>query len=135
MLAEATGSAGLDNRLDAVLSIEEAGVYKPDPATYQIAVERLDVAAGDICFVSTNAWDAAGAANFRIPGRLDEPVRPNARSDCRPIPMRRSPGWPNCRRCSACDGLTLPTITDIESAAERIAGNAVLTPHYWSRRC
>lgn len=64
MLAEATGSAGLDSRLDAVLSIEDAGVYKPDPATYQIAVERLDVAAGDICFVSTNAWDAAGASNF-----------------------------------------------------------------------
>ena len=64
MLAEATGSAGLDSRLDAVLSIEDAGVYKPDPATYQIAVERLDIAAGDICFVSTNAWDAAGASNF-----------------------------------------------------------------------
>ncbi len=64
MLAEATGSAGLDDLLDAVLSIEEAGVYKPDPATYQIAVDRLDVAAGDICFVSTNAWDAAGASSF-----------------------------------------------------------------------
>ena len=64
MLAAATGSARLDSRLDAVLSIEEAGVYKPDPATYRIAVERLDLTAGDICFVSTNAWDAAGAANF-----------------------------------------------------------------------
>ena len=64
MLAEATGSAGLDGRLDAVLSVEEAGIYKPDPATYQIAVERLDTAPGDICFVSTNAWDAAGASNF-----------------------------------------------------------------------
>ncbi len=64
MLAEATGSAGLDERLDAVLSVEEAGIYKPDPATYQIAVDRLDVAAGDVCFVSTNAWDAAGASSF-----------------------------------------------------------------------
>ncbi len=64
MLAEATGSAGLDDRLDAVLSVEEAGIYKPDPATYQIAVDRLDVAAGEICFISTNAWDAAGASSF-----------------------------------------------------------------------
>ena len=64
MLAAATGGAGLDSRLDAVLSVEEAGIFKPDPATYQIAVDRLDVPAGDICFVSTNAWDASGAASF-----------------------------------------------------------------------
>ncbi|NNG05530.1 MAG: haloacid dehalogenase type II [Inquilinus sp.] len=64
MLAAAVGSAGLDSRLDAVLSVEDAGIYKPDPATYQIAVDRLSVPAGDICFVSTNAWDAAGAASF-----------------------------------------------------------------------
>ena len=64
MLAAATESAGLDSRLDAVLSVEEAGIYKPDPATYRIAVDRLAVQASEICFVSTNAWDAAGAASF-----------------------------------------------------------------------
>lgn len=87
MLAAATGSAGLDSRLDAVLSVEEARIFKPDPATYQIAVDRLDVAAGDICFVSTNAWDAAGAASFGMRvtwlnrfGRTSErlPAQPHA---------------------------------------------------------
>lgn len=64
MLAEATASAGLSDRLDAVLSVEEVGVYKPDPRVYRLAVERLGVAAPAICFVSTNPWDASGAAHF-----------------------------------------------------------------------
>ncbi len=49
---------------DAVLSVEEIGVFKPDPRIYKLAVDRLEVPAERICFVSTNAWDAAGAAYF-----------------------------------------------------------------------
>ena len=64
MLRAAVESARLSDRLDAALSIEEVGIYKPDPRVYQLAVERLDTAAERICFVSTNAWDASGAAKF-----------------------------------------------------------------------
>jgi 2-haloacid dehalogenase len=64
MLEAAVRSASLESLLDAVLSIEEVGIYKPDPRVYQLAVDRLEVPAGQICFVSTNAWDAAGAAHF-----------------------------------------------------------------------
>jgi len=64
MLAAAVDSAGLAEHLDAVLSIEEVGIYKPDPRVYQLAVDRLGVPATRICFVSANAWDAAGAAHF-----------------------------------------------------------------------
>jgi len=64
MLEAAVGSAGLGTLLDQVLSIEDVGVYKPDPRVYRLAVERLGVAAEAIAFVSTNAWDAAGAAAF-----------------------------------------------------------------------
>ena len=64
MLRAAVASAGLTNLFDAVLSIEEVGIFKPDPRTYQLAVDRLEVPAERICFVSTNAWDAAGAAYF-----------------------------------------------------------------------
>ena len=38
-------SARLDGLLDAVLSVEEAGVYKPHPKVYQLAVDRLGVPA------------------------------------------------------------------------------------------
>ncbi len=64
MLQAAVDSAGLGDLLDEALSIEDVGIYKPDSRVYQLAVDRLGVAGGRICFVSTNGWDAHGAANF-----------------------------------------------------------------------
>lgn len=64
MLDAAVESAGLADLLDDVFSIEEVGIFKPAPAVYQIAVDRLGHAPGEICFMSSNAWDAAGAAYF-----------------------------------------------------------------------
>ena len=64
MLGDAVAAAGIDHLLDAVLSVEEVGVYKPDPRVYQLAVDRLGAAARDVLFVSSNAWDAQGAAAF-----------------------------------------------------------------------
>jgi len=64
MLEAGARSAGIDNLLDANLSIEDIGIYKPDPRVYQMAVDRLGVAPGEISFQSSNAWDAVGAATF-----------------------------------------------------------------------
>src|SRR5262249_38802541 len=46
MLDAAVKAAGLKPLLDAVLSVEEVGVYKPHPKVYQLAVDRLGVPAG-----------------------------------------------------------------------------------------
>ncbi|MFQ5783466.1 MAG: haloacid dehalogenase type II [Alphaproteobacteria bacterium] len=64
MLAAAVRNSGIDDLLDAVISVDEIGIYKPDPRVYKRAVDRLDVAAGRIAFQSSNAWDANGAAAF-----------------------------------------------------------------------
>ena len=64
MLAAAAQSAGLSGALDRVLSVEPLAIYKPDQRTYQLAVDALHVRPEAICFVSSNAWDAAGAAYF-----------------------------------------------------------------------
>ncbi len=64
MLRAAIDSAKLGSHLDAALSVHELRIFKPDPRVYQLAVARLGVAAARICFVSTNGWDAAGAAYF-----------------------------------------------------------------------
>ncbi|HJT07972.1 MAG TPA: haloacid dehalogenase type II [Stellaceae bacterium] len=64
MLSAAVQSAGLGSFLDHVVSIEEAGTYKPHPRVYELMVRRLDMDAEHICFVSSNGWDAAGAAQF-----------------------------------------------------------------------
>jgi 2-haloacid dehalogenase len=64
MLEAAVRSAGIDTHLDHVLSIEDAGIFKVAPQTYQLAVDRLGLPPDAICFMSSNAWDAAGAAHF-----------------------------------------------------------------------
>jgi 2-haloacid dehalogenase len=64
MLAAAAASAGIDELLDALLSVDEIGVYKPDARVYQLAVDRLGEPAERICFLSSNGWDACGAAHF-----------------------------------------------------------------------
>jgi 2-haloacid dehalogenase len=66
MLADAVRAAGLDAVLDAVLSVEDVGVFKPDPRVYQLAVDRLGAAPGETVFVSSNAWDAYGALAFGL---------------------------------------------------------------------
>jgi 2-haloacid dehalogenase len=64
MLAAAVGAAGLDGRLDHVLSVEAVGVFKPDPLVYELAVTTLRLPKERIGFVSSNGWDAQGAATF-----------------------------------------------------------------------
>lgn len=64
MLQEAVVSAGLAPVLDNVFSIEDVGIYKPDGRVYALASDGLGVRPDEICFVSTNGWDASGAAHF-----------------------------------------------------------------------
>jgi 2-haloacid dehalogenase len=64
MLKAAVESAGITDALDDVISVEEVGIYKPDPSVYQLAVDRYKLRPDEICFVSTNTWDAAAAAHF-----------------------------------------------------------------------
>jgi len=66
MLLSAASGTGITHLLDAVLSVEEAGIYKPHPSVYKIAVDSLSLAAQAICFVSANAWDAHGASTFGL---------------------------------------------------------------------
>jgi 2-haloacid dehalogenase len=90
MLEAVVRASGLNTLLDAVLSVEEVGVYKPHPKVYQLAVERLGIRAGAIAFQSSNAWDAYAASAFgmqvvwcnrygqrpeRLPGAPDRVVK------------------------------------------------------------
>ena len=64
MLGDAVASAGLGPLLDAVLSVEAAGVFKTSPATYRLVTEAFAVEPDAVIFVSSNCWDVAGAAAF-----------------------------------------------------------------------
>ncbi|MGB0955562.1 MAG: haloacid dehalogenase type II, partial [Panacagrimonas sp.] len=53
---------GIDGVIDGVLSVEAVGIYKPHPSVYALATQQLQRPASDIGFVSSNAWDIAGAS-------------------------------------------------------------------------
>lgn len=57
-------AAGVRELLTDVLSVEAVRAYKPDPRVYALATERFGCAPRDIVFVSSNPWDAWGAARF-----------------------------------------------------------------------
>ncbi|SFR44432.1 2-haloacid dehalogenase [Yoonia tamlensis] len=64
MLEAAVTSAGLAPLLDAVLSVEAVGVFKPAARVYDLVGEHFPGAEQSVLFVSSNGWDAAGAAGY-----------------------------------------------------------------------
>ena len=64
MLDGAVQSAGLGEFLDATLSVEEVGVFKPHSRVYDMVEAHFVCARSDVLFVSSNGWDAAGAAGY-----------------------------------------------------------------------
>jgi 2-haloacid dehalogenase len=86
MLEAAVKNTGIEDLIEENFSVEEAGIFKPHPRVYKIAVDRLYLKPEQIVFQSSNAWDAAGASAFgfkvvwvnrfgqsaeRLPGRPD----------------------------------------------------------------
>ena len=61
MLEPLVAHAGLGGVLDPVLSVQETGRFKTDPATYALGPRALGLPARDILFVSSTCWDAIGA--------------------------------------------------------------------------
>lgn len=90
MLEAAVDGAGIAGLFEAVISVEDVGVFKPHPRVYQLALDRLQLPAHAIAFQSSNAWDAHAASAFgmqvvwcnryaqrmeRLPGSPDREVR------------------------------------------------------------
>lgn len=63
MLDTLARDAGITDRLSAIISADEVGVFKPAPAVYANAADRLGVPLDECWLVSGNAWDVAGATN------------------------------------------------------------------------
>lgn len=64
MLEPLAAATGLALHLDAILSADSAGIYKPSPRVYQLAVDYLKLLPVRIGFVSSNGWDVAGGKAF-----------------------------------------------------------------------
>lgn len=102
MLAGAVGSAGLQEVLDAVLSVETVGVFKPNRMVYDLVGTEFAATPDQVLFVSSNGWDAAAAAAYGF-----VTVWVNRAG----APMDRLPGTP---------AHVLNDLTDIPNLAARI---------------
>lgn len=64
MLDSAVRHNGLESCFAEVISVDRVKTYKPSPRVYALGPEILRIPAGDMLFVSSNWWDAAGAKAF-----------------------------------------------------------------------
>jgi 2-haloacid dehalogenase len=64
MLEAAVRGNGLESYFSSVISADRVRTYKPSPRVYQLGPDLLHLPAEEILFVSSNAWDAAGAKAF-----------------------------------------------------------------------
>ncbi len=61
MLSRLVARAEIADRLETVISVDEIGVYKPDPRGYRLVETRLGLDRDEILFVSSNGFDIGGA--------------------------------------------------------------------------
>ena len=64
MLGSVVDRSGLGPLFRHVLSVDRVRVYKPSSAVYAMGPEAFALPAREILFVSSNAWDVAGARAY-----------------------------------------------------------------------
>jgi 2-haloacid dehalogenase len=64
MLDPMVKASGLADRFEAVISVDAAKVFKVDAKGYRLVEARCGVKPDKVCFLSSNCWDAHGAAHF-----------------------------------------------------------------------
>jgi 2-haloacid dehalogenase len=63
MLQATAESAGIAGLLHEIISVEDVKTFKPAPQVYNLVATRLNVAATESGFVSSNNWDINGAGS------------------------------------------------------------------------
>jgi 2-haloacid dehalogenase len=76
MLDTLVRHSGLAPYLEAVISVDAAKVYKPDPRAYALVPERLGCEPQEVLFISSNGFDVAGARSFGFKVARIERVTP-----------------------------------------------------------
>jgi 2-haloacid dehalogenase len=91
MLSAVLDSANVRAKLDHVISVDSVRRYKPDPIVYQLGVDQTKIPAAQILFVSSNAWDVAGATWFGFqPFWVNRAGGPADALDAKPVGVGRT---------------------------------------------
>ena len=64
--AKAMENAGITHFIDSTLSVESVVVFKPDRRVYALATDHYKTTPEQMIFVTSNGWDATGAAAFGL---------------------------------------------------------------------
>ena len=64
MLDAAVRSSGLASYFADVISVDVVKTYKPSPSVYALGPKAMGLSAQELLFVSSNAWDVAGAKAY-----------------------------------------------------------------------
>jgi len=64
MLSAVTNRAGLAPLFERVFSVDALKAFKTHPSVYQYALDELGLEVQQICFCSSNGWDAWAASDF-----------------------------------------------------------------------
>jgi 2-haloacid dehalogenase len=78
MLNKLVRNSGLDQLLDATISVDAKKVFKPSPEAYALIGEVLGTGPDEVLFISSNPWDVAGAKAFGLKVAWIERVTPEA---------------------------------------------------------
>ena len=91
MLAALIDHAGLRGLFEHELSTDAVRTYKPDPRAYRLAIDAFGLRAGQIGFVASAGWDAAGARAYGYPTFwINRPGQPIEQLGARPDAVGRS---------------------------------------------
>jgi 2-haloacid dehalogenase len=78
MLNALVRNSGLRPMLDAVISVDEKGTFKPSPEAYTLIESTLKIPPSQVLFISSNPWDVCGAKSFGLNVAWIERVTPEA---------------------------------------------------------
>jgi 2-haloacid dehalogenase len=78
MLNALVKNTGLDQVLDATISVDTNRIFKPSPSAYSLIETTLAFPPASVLFVSSNPWDACGAKAFGLNVAWIERVTPEA---------------------------------------------------------
>ena len=78
MLNTLVRNTGLENILQATISVDSQRIFKPAPEIYTLVEAKLGVRPSEVLFVSSNPWDACGAKSFGLNVAWIERVTPEA---------------------------------------------------------
>lgn len=78
MLKALVRNTGLERYFESVISVDAAGIFKPDRRAYALVEDRLGIRPEEVLFVSSNGFDVCGAKSFGFKVARIERVTPTA---------------------------------------------------------